>query len=469
MSGAPQLHPGDVQRLVAYSYRLQCCRHFILGIGDPAGARAFVQDLVDQGLVTNAARDNDDIQDAVQRGGCPLNIGFTYRGLETLGLPRRYLEVFQEKAGAFAQGARVRAAQHLADAGESAVEWWENCFKYDGAHILLTLHADDQAALESFAQRLQGLQGAKTLDWSGVLDGEHLTQDKDRRTAHFGIRDGISNPSIRGFPPERKNPHEPGEFLLGYANNSKFNPWLLLDPAPFPDPWLSPRYRVERELFWNGSFAAFRKMQQHEKEFNDYVAVWGKVWESEAYVRAKITGRWDNGRLIEPGELKPPPDPAAGADLDDFDFSKDREGQGCPFGSHIRRMNPRGDPIVPLRQRPLIRRGMPYGKKYADDPAGERGLLGLFFCASLEDQFEHLLAEWGNANPMGPFNRGRSKDPFIGGYGGPGEVFDIPMPDRTLRQLDGFKPFVTTRGTLYTFFPGLPGLRLLATADKLKS
>ena len=49
-----------------------------------------------------------------------------------------------------------------------------------------------------------------------------------------------------------------------------------------------------------------------------------------------------------------------------------------------------------------------------DEPAKKRGLLGLFFCASLEDQFEHLLSQWGDATPMGPPNRGTAKDPFIG-------------------------------------------------------
>ena len=90
--------------------------------------------------------------------------------------------------------------------------------------------------------------------------------------------------------------------------------------------------------------------------------------------------------------------------------------------------------------------------------------MGLFFCASLEDQFEHLLAEWGASNPMGPHNRGNAKDPMMGNQD-PSAVFDIPMPEDELRQLDGFTRFVTTRGTLYAFFPGraaltmLPGLR----------
>jgi len=129
-------------------------------------------------------------------------------------------------------------------------------------------------------------------------------------------------------------------------------------------------------------------------------------------------------------------------------------------------MNPRGDKVVPRRKRPLVRRGMPYGPPYKKGDDAERGLLGLFFCASLEDQFEHLLCEWGDANPMGPPNRGTAKDPFTGASGGKG-MFDIPVPGPGQRQLADFTSFVTTRGTLYAFFPSLTGIEILSRDGEL--
>jgi hypothetical protein len=131
-------------------------------------------------------------------------------------------------------------------------------------------------------------------------------------------------------------------------------------------------------------------------------------------------------------------------------------------------MNPRADRIVPFRRRPLARRGMPYGPIYDRDEHGEpeRGLLGLFFCASLEDQFEHLVSEWGDSNPMGPANRGTAKDPLMGGHENTRALFDVPMPDEALRQVGQFTPFVRTRGTLYAFFPGLKALRMIANQHK---
>jgi hypothetical protein len=151
------------------------------------------------------------------------------------------------------------------------------------------------------------------------------------------------------------------------------------------------------------------------------------------------------------------------AALDDFDFSTDADGHGCPFGSHVRRMNPRADGVVPFRRRPLIRRGMPYGQAYAEDEEDglRRGLLGLFFCASLEDQFEHLVSEWGDGTPLGTPNRGSSKDPLIGNHTQGHAPFDIPVAEGPLRQLNGMAPFITTRGTAYLFFPGLNALRAM--------
>jgi deferrochelatase/peroxidase EfeB len=297
---------------------------------------------------------------------------------------------------------------------------------------------------------------------------------------HFGFRDGISNPRIVGFhspdtDPESKAPklHAPGEFILGYANDEGFNPWLLLNPGPGPNPWLLPTARIDPGFFRNGSFAAFRKIEQHEGEFDRFVSARAaQLGVSDAYVRAKLAGRWDDGRVVRPDEVSAPP-PAGVVDgspqpdetLNNFDFSDDTHGRGCPFGAHIRRMNPRADPVVPFRRRPLIRRGMPYGPRFQDAPADKRGLLGLFFCASLEDQFEHLLAQWGYANPMGPDNCGDAKDPLIGRHEDARSVFDIPVRGEQPRQIDGFNSFVTTRGTLYAFYPGLSALRHIARMD----
>ena len=460
----------DVQSLVVYGYVLNCSRHFVLRVKEPARACDFIDGLVKAGYVTYASLGKKAVDRLKDEGRCPVNIGFTYRGLERLGLPKPYLYVFREKARAFAEGAFLRAARRLADTGPSAAQWWERRFNQDLAHVLVTLHADEIDDLKKMTGDLRRIPGADGLKgWNLPLDAKHLDTNRDWRTAHFRVRDGIANPRIRGFH-EPAN-YAPGEFLLGYPNDNSFNPWLLVNPWPLPSPWLLPGARIDPRFFQNGSFAALRKMEQDEKKFRAFVATWAATLNvSEEYVRAKLAGRWDNGSVVRPGETETRPVPKKDTDLNEFDFSKDVDGEGCPFGAHIRRMNPRADPVVPFRRRPLLRRGMPYGPAYADGetPGIKRGLLGLFFCASLEDQFEHLLAECGNANPMGPRNRGSAKDPLIGNHENPGAAFDIPMPEEQSRQLNGLTPFVTTRGALYAFFPGCAALAMIPQLARAK-
>jgi len=466
---APPAAPekADVQALAAYGYALDRACHFLLRVEQPALALDFIEALAGSGYVTNASLSAEEVTLLERKGRCAVNIGFSYQGLSELGLPVPYLYVFREKAAAFTEGAYLRSARHLADTGPSAAAWWDSRFKGRSADLLLSLHADSHDALNGMRKALAELDGAAGLKgWDTPLHAEHLPGTRPNwRTAHFGLRDGIANPRIRGFHKAggpKSVMHEPGELLLGYPNDNAFNPWLLVNPWPLPNPWLLTAADIDPRFFRNGSFAALRMMEQDVRNFEAFVAHWAeRLLVTTEYLKAKMTGRWSNGNPIKPGEQQV--SEPADEDQDDFDFSDDRDAEGCPFGAHIRRMNPRGDLVVPFRRRPLMRRGMPYGPVFREHerPGIERGMLGLFFCACLEDQFEHLLSEWGDANPMGPYNRGDAKDPLIGNHENPKTVYDIPMPDDRLRQLNGFTPFVTTRGTLYAFFPGCTALAMI--------
>jgi deferrochelatase/peroxidase EfeB len=461
----------QIQRLIAFGSDAHGCRHYILQVQDPAKALAFIEKMVGSRLITDASLDKIALAARFAHGAYSVvSIGFTYRGLQALGLPRAYLRVFQEKTAAFSEGAYFRAASRLADTGASAAPNWETSFRPDKAHVLITLHADDDAQMDAMVNTLMpgdsGMAG-----WCKPQRGRHLKDDREARTAHFGVRDGISNPAIKGIHPSiitasgkpRANLYAAGEFLLGYPNEKSFNPWLLINPSPVPNPWLKPLSPVDQAFFRNASFGVLRKIEQDEATFLRFVQTQStRLGVSTEYVKAKLIGRWTDGSVVRPGATSSE-GVRVGDDLNQFDFSDDVRGEGCPFGAHIRRMNPRADAIVPFRKRPLIRRGMPYGELFDKSPEERRGLLGLFFCASLEDQFEHLLAAWANANPMGPRNRGNAKDPMVGHHQDPHAVFDIPLPpsEETLRRISGFTPFVTTRGTLYAFFPSLGALGML--------
>lgn len=458
IASGKQPQKAEVQKLIADGYDFHCSRTFILTLAEKHvhAARAFIGKLVEQKWITYAADSRGDVSKLMERGGCATSIGFTYRGLKRLGLSGRRLEILQDKTKAFVEGAFHRASHRLADTGRSAAVLWDDLFKPDAAHVFLTIHGDSVNDLDRCQEALQALSVdafvPADLD-ERCIEGSHLElteQARKKRRVHFDFLDGISKTAIKELSTQSKTQgtveHEPGEFLLGYRNDHGFNPWLLA--ADKPD---------IAEFFRNGSFGAFRQMEQDQIAFDEYLTTWSHKLEiDKSYLKAKFCGRWDDGSVVKPGKLPAPADP------NDFDFSDDPDGEGCPFGAHIRRMNPRKDPVVPFRSRPLIRRSMPYGPRFEKLPNEKRGLLGLFFCASLEDQFEHLLAEWGDSNPMGPNNRGNAKDPLIGNHEDPDAVFDIPVPGEIPCQLNGFKPFVTTRGTLYAFFPSRKALGMIA-------
>ena len=468
--------PGDIQKLVTRGYRAESSRHLILTVLHPALAQQFLHQLCLGGWLVDANQPRDG-----RATRCALSLGITFAGLKKLELDDRLLDVLRAKAPAFAQGAWARAKDQLGDVGDSAPGHWEASFRPDSAHLLLILHANDVPNLAAATDKLKRLahEQAFASHWA-VHDGVHLGPGTVGRRVHFDMLDGLSKPTILPEPPgpedlpnAARNSHRLGEFVLGYDNDDQVNPWRLSAerPAASRVP-AAEQSRALADFFKNGSFAAFRKMAQDEAGFRSFVRqqaqrLQGKQTQAqaEAFIRAKLLGRWDDGSVVQAKDTMDsgPTGPAVTAT---FDFAGDQAGLGCPFGAHIRRMNPRDDPVVPIRRRPILRRGMPYGEAYLRDDCQNdgqnRGLLGLFFCASLEHQFEHLVGQWANDTPMGPNNRGNARDPLIG-HNDPGlHVYDIPLSDTTALALRGLTPFVTTKGTLYAFFPSLSAIRQLA-------
>lgn len=449
----------EVQRLALFGYsKAQCSLHLVLEVKDANPAHAFLAWLLWNGGLTFSEGDN-------AAGG--VNVGFTYRGLEALGLHDRYLRELQAKAPAFSAGAPARAARKLGDAGESAAERWEPMFDADHAHVLISIHGASEAEIDDVLTRFADAGAGKAFEnWeTGRLPAKHLPHnlepkegepksDSPVRIAHFGFRDGIAQPkvAVAGGPESKERLHSAGELLLGHQNDQDFNRWADKETAD-----------ENAQFFRNGCFAAVRKIEQNEELFDAFLDKQVKALKpaypqvSRDFLKAKLCGRWPNGSRIKPREWDQPEKP----DLGDFKFKDvDPDGFGCPFGSHIRRSNPRDDDVAPSRRRPLFRRGMPYGPLYSAETKGKpRGLIGLFFCASIEDQFEHVMSEWVEKTPMGPPSRGNAKDPLVGHNDDPESDFDIPLQGGPGIRLMGFDPFVTTRGTLYAFFPSRAALR----------
>lgn len=409
------------------------------------------------------SRENDFSFGVDRTSICCTSIGISFAGLEALKVPERYLRLFRRLAPAFTQGA-VRRSVNVGDSGKSAPLNWETPFMQEHAHVLLSWHGRGDVVGQRSDEFASAWMKEFERDTLHRLDGERLgaPPGKQGEWVHFGFRDGLSEVCIEqgnpGGASDCRN-HAPGALLLGEVNDAGFNSFALT----------RARKKV-REFFHDSSFGILRKIEQHVKPFEDQLETWrvqlgaaipGPV--TTDFVKAKLCGRWPDGRQLHAGELEPSSNDLA------LDLAKDAKGEGCPFGSHVRRMRAAADGDGNLFDRPLQRRGVPFGPaRWPDptkDPNAKRGLLAQFFCTSIEDQFEHLLAQWAIRPPLGFSSKDRALDPFGGAYQGADAALGVPLKDRDTQWLKGFGSWTTTLGTMYAWHPGKTGLHALLKGE----
>jgi Dyp-type peroxidase family len=461
-----RLEPDDIQGLVLRGYRdLQGASFLLLSLGDPAAARRWVGGLLDR--VTPGVENPRE---------AALNLAFAARGLRGLGLPEAALDLFSPE---FLTGMTTpHRSRILGDEGPSAPESWDwGGPSNEPIDVAVLVYARDDAAL---APRVEAVLSGATA--SGLRLVRRLDTSNLYGKEHFGFRDGISQPLIAGLKAgPARDQIQPGEFLLGYPNE-----YGLYTSRPTLEPSADPRGRLapctdqpaRKDLGRNGSYLVFRQLEQDVRGFREFVARQtlttdgqGRPTEALAFA-ARMLGRWQGGA---PLVRAPQADDPTLADFNDFAYQhEDPDGLKCPFGSHVRRANPRdsldpdpgSDASVAIGKRHrIIRRGREYGRPLPEDggPADAdhegRGIHFLCLNGNIGRQFEFLQSTWVN-NPVfkGLYN---DDDPLIGSrvpdYGG-----DFTIPAEPYRQrVVGLPRFVSVRGGAYFFLPGLRALRYL--------
>jgi Dyp-type peroxidase family len=311
---------------------------------------------------------------------------------------------------------------------------------------------------------------------------------------HFGFRDGVSQPGVRGVttPNNPDNPDQgqpgqdllwPGEFVLGYPTQIPTpNDEGELNTEPGPVSASGPEWTVD------GSFLVFRRLRQDVHGFRTFVAdSAAQFGMSTEVLGAKIVGRYrsgaplehteDQGEDVDPTQQDPSrADPALlDADrINNFEFGEDPDGLLVPRAAHIRKAYPR-DEETPTggesatQTHRILRRGIPFGisldETAADtSPAGrdaafpnDRGLLFLCYQASIEQQFEFVQRRFVDD---GDFPQpGDGEDPVITQSTASGP-FRIPGPRETHVLM--MRHFVTTTGGDYFFQPSLAAMRRLS-------
>jgi Dyp-type peroxidase family len=375
-----------------------------------------------------------------------VTIAFTWSGLRALGVNEPSLATFPEE---FRQGMAARA-EVLGDTGVNHPDRWVDGLAGPGLHAIVILFARDVAERErcvaeydKYASALTGVELVSTLDLEA-------TPPFDYAHDHFGYHDRLSQPAIEGTgevpTPGSGAPLKPGEFFLGYPDEEG-----LCGPLPQPE-----------TLSRNGSFLAYRRLEEHVGRFRDFLREHGDTPEEQELVAAKLMGRWRSGAPLVLAPEKDDPRLAADPQRNnDFNYAQmDPHGYAVPLGSHMRRMNPR-DTAVNMNRRRMIRRGGTYGPPLPDgveDDGVERGIAAFIGCASLVRQFEFAQNVW--ANDRSFHELVNERDPIIGTQDG---TLEYKIPNRPIRKrIVGLPAFTTVRGGAYFFLPGIRALRFLA-------
>lgn len=358
-------------------------------------------------------------------------------------------------------------------------------------HALLMLYDVSEAAAEAWAASVQAVLAPFGVE---VVHRLPLVLDPDHRgisREHFGFADGLSQPApfddkavtVDGGPAPAGGPNSVplGEFLIGHLNghHEKAPGPITPDDDTAKAAGLAPHALAEgfRDLGLDGSYMVVRQLTQ------DVPAFWRSMQNGAAKIAARdpdnakgvtaewlaerVVGRGVDGHLLCPvGYLKP--DKHGLPDNDFLFLARDRDGVGCPAGSHVRRANPR-DSLAPkpelaqtlldaANNHRILRRGRKYGPKLDDpskDDGAQRGLLFVCLNTDIARQFEFVQQTWLlNDNFATLFNE---KDPLLGPAG------RMTIRDTPLRRVVDVETFVQLVGGDYFFLPSLPALTYLAT------
>ena len=446
------------------------------------------------------------------------NIAFTYSGLKALKVPDFQLNQFPE---AFKQGMAARA-EIIGDKGNSAPECWIEQYADSSQplHALLIIESDLESDLDAsipgttlnaYVEKIANTNGAVEILWDQIGSTRFDQGKKQIGHEHFGFKDGVSQPGIRGIDtPNPDNPNQgnpgqdllhPGEFVLGYPTQIGDEDKDVDGPNPNPGKISinGPNWSKD------GSFLVFRRLRQDVKGFRDNVEKLSEEfgWSKEL-TGASLVGRYASGcplerlksqKVQDPDLYKPSSkdpggdDPAAGNDdsvNNYFEYGDDVSGKIVPRAAHIRKAYPRDqkgtlasgtDSESRTQTHRLLRRGMPYGSSLGAEKGGEpevdRGLLFLCYQRDIEDQFEFVQTKWindpqfpcpeaknikdGNGNPIYPDGKDDDgEDPIIAQTES-GE-FNIPGLENG-KGRRSVNHYVTTTGGDYFFSPSLEALQ----------
>jgi Dyp-type peroxidase family len=479
--GHPSLELGDIQGDILIGLQKNIENFIFFEITEPTPFRSLLKQHVTR-RITSAWQTNyrEELLEQRRTGQgslgpfIGLNLGFTRDGLtQLLGAGRPCLD------SSFERGAEDRETiELLHDPPASA--WLQEFVsdRIDG--IFLVTGPDRRLVRFHSSELLRLLGGSVKVVYSEIGNTRPGAQ---RGFEHFGYRDGVSQPGIRGLTrrsttnPDQGLPGQdllwPGEFVFGYPGQDPGDAVKPGAPPPMAAPWLR-----------NGSYMVFRRLEQRVPEFRKFVAARaaGLGMETEL-LGARMFGRWKSGAPLELAPMRD--DWALGGDArrnNDFDYGDDPFQRKCPYAAHIRKAYPRDDAPggeAEAQTRRILRAGIAFGPEVGPGETTtqhSRGLMFVCYQTSIARQFEFI--QWRHANDP-DFVNGKHRplsgmpvtpgfDPIIGQAAGNGaREMDEPFPNypggnrRTTLEIPN--QFVVLTAAAYFFMPSITTLRTVLT------
>ncbi|MGZ5134371.1 MAG: Dyp-type peroxidase [Flavitalea sp.] len=516
----------DIQGLITRGYKsLNAASYLLLKITEPNKAKEYFNSLLP--YITRGEQIGK--VDSPSKGDpqTAVNIAFTSGGLEILGLPDDIMDTFSRE---FLEGMTYVDLSKSKDSlqersillgdmeNNSPAKWhWGNNDQKKSVDCVIMLFARGKENLEELEDEMFT---KKNKGVTVVHKADTYEYDTSNIREHFGFRDGISQPVIKGISKtksdaelEKENFINPGEFILGYENE-----YQNYSPSPYIDKskdniGLPPLQNddTKRDLGKNGTYMVFRQIEQHVEKFWEYMYLYSKesaVSKTEKAIKlaAKMVGRWPDGQPLVTcpdgnGTMEP-------EELNNFDYAAmDKEGLRCPFGAHIRRTNPRDQMHSGRNEKAsaelsnkhrMLRRGRNYGEpldkdfnvenmirmvvdKIKDKPAEDpdcnpqvketndsqkikivRGLHFICMVSDISRQFEFVQNVWANTSTFGALCN--EVDPIISPRPTPLQPhcleFSTPQPI-VRNRYQKVPEFTTVVGGAYFFMPGLKALKFI--------
>lgn len=371
-----------------------------------------------------------------------INVAFSFAGLKKLETPDLRLDDFRDEAFRAGMLKRSQAGVLGDPVGKGTAgdpRKWVIGGPGNEADVLLTLAGDERDDLDrEVARQVATLFPRSDAEGKRITSGARILYRQDGATLtgplrgheHFGFRDGISQPGVRGRLPDESfltpshNPRDrnqgkpgqdllwPGEFVFGYPGQDAHKEV----EAPGVDP-LKSRTRKAPRFARNGSFLVFRRLRQNVGMFHRFLQRLSERFQLPVdLIGARMVGRWESGA---PAVVTPETDDPKLAEDDcrnnNFEYDTDDEGDGkhpieasrrmrakpqaasaradecqnvkeppndptgvsVPLTGHIRKAYPRNDRSLNVpdlnesstQTHRLMRRGIPFGRQSMSTPS----------------------------------------------------------------------------------------------------